>query len=94
MKTLIIHPKDSTTDFLSPIYSPLKDKTVIKGGIPKSDLVELIMSHDRILMLGHGSPYGLLNRSQFFGAGQYIIDESMVISLNAKNGQIDHLTPD
>lgn len=58
MKNLIIHPEDPTTTFLSPIYANLKNKTVIKGGITKSELRELIDSHDRVLMLGHGSTFG------------------------------------
>lgn len=65
MKNLIIHPEDPTTSFLSQIYSPLKNKTIVKGGITKSELRELIESHDRVLMLGHGSPYGLLSQAQF-----------------------------
>ena len=60
MKTLIIHPQDPSTTFLSPIYANLRNKTVIKSGITKSELRELIVSHDRVLMLGHGSPYGNL----------------------------------
>jgi hypothetical protein len=35
MKNLFIHPEDPTTSFLSPIYSPLKNKSVVKGGISK-----------------------------------------------------------
>lgn len=39
-------------------------------------------------MLGYGSPYGLLNPSQFIDAGSNIIDESMVPALRNK---IDNL---
>ena len=74
MKNLIIHPEDPTTSFLSQIYAPLTNKTVVKGGITKSELRELIESYDRVFMLGHGSPYGLLNPDQFPDAGSYIID--------------------
>ena len=88
MKTLIIHPQDRTTDFLSPIYADLKDKTVIKGGIGKTDLRELIESHDRVIMLGHGCPYGLLTSGQFEGAGLLIVDESMVPALKYKSNCI------
>lgn len=88
MKTLVIHPKDPTTTFLSRVYARLKDKTVIRGGINKSDFQKLIESHDRVIMLGHGSPYGLLNRGQFFEAGLYVIDESMVTSLKNKSNSI------
>lgn len=88
MKTLIIHPEDPTTTFLSRIYARLKDKTVVRGGINKSDLQELIESHDRVILLGHGSPYGLLSRGQFTNSGLYIINESMVSSLKKKSNSI------
>ena len=88
MKTLIIHPEDSTTDFLSQIYAPLPNKTVIRGGITKSELPKLIESHDRVLMLGHGSPYGLISTDQFPEAGSYIIDDSMVLSLINKTNSV------
>lgn len=83
MKNLIVHPEDPTTTFLSPIYANLKNKTVIKGGITKSELRELIDSHDRVLMLGHGSTFGLLNPDQFPDAGSFIIDDSMVLPLKS-----------
>jgi hypothetical protein len=88
MKNLIIHPEDTTTDFLSQIYAPLVNKTVVKGGIAKSELQALIESHDRILMLGHGSPYGLLNPGQFPDAGLFVIDGSMTLSLKNRSNCI------
>jgi hypothetical protein len=88
MKNLIIHPEDPTTSFLSQIYAPLTDKTVVKGGKTKSELRELIECHDRVLMLGHGSPFGLLNSGQFTDAGLYIIDETMVTPLKRKSNSI------
>jgi len=87
MKTLVIHPEDKTTEFLTTIYANLNNKTVIKGGVSKSELQELIESHDRVLMLGHGSPDGLLSRGQFPEAGLFIVDDSMVSALkNKSNG--------
>lgn len=71
MKTLIIHPSDRSTDFLKPIYSYLRNYTLITGGTRK-EVNNLIKSHDRIIMMGHGSPYGLFSVNQFEGA--YIID--------------------
>jgi len=88
MKNLIIHPKDPSTDFLSQIYALLPNKTVVKGGITKSELLELIEIHDRVIMLGHGSPYGLLNPGKFLNAGFFIIDESMVPALKNKNDNV------
>jgi len=88
MKNLIVHPEDSTTIFLSQIYAPLSNKTVIKGGISKSELRKLIESHDRVLMLGHGSPWGLLNTGQFPYADSYIVDYSMVSPLKDKTNSL------
>ena len=85
MKNLIVHPKDTTTDFLSPIYAPLRNKTIVRGGVSKSEVQKLIQSHNRVIILGHGSPYGLLSKGQFPDAGLYIVDESMVISLKNKS---------
>jgi len=71
MKTLVIHPDDRSTDFLSPIYEPVKNKTVITGGITKEQLRKHIQDHDRILMMGHGSPAGLVSVGRFPGIYQY-----------------------
>jgi len=88
MKTLIIHPEDPTTTFLSQIYARLTCKTIIRGGISKSELQNLIESHDRVLVLGHGSPYGLLSQGQFPDTGLLIIDDSMVLTLKNKRDNI------
>ena len=45
-KVLVIHPEDVSTDRLQVVYSG-------KG-------YEQIRSHDKIIMLGHGTPDGLL----------------------------------
>ena len=84
MKTLIIHPEDYSTEFLSQIYAPIVNKTVITEEVSKSEIRKLIDSHDRVLMLGHGSPNGLLSIDMFPDAGSYIIDDSMVLSLKNK----------
>jgi len=88
MKDLIIHPEDSTTDFLSQIYMPLNNKTIVKNGITKSELRKLIEFQDRVLMLGHGSPRGLLNPGHFPDADSYIIDDSMVLPLKNKTNSV------
>ena len=82
MKTLIIHPKDITTTFLTGIYKNLANKTVITGGM--TNLRKHIQDHDRILMMGHGSPAGLFSVGQFPDAYPYIFDESMVDMLQDK----------
>lgn len=88
MKNLIIHPKDSTTEFLSSIYANLNDKTVVTDGITKSELKVLIEIHDRIIMLGHGFKHGLLNPGQFPRAGLFIIDDFIAPVLRKKSSCI------
>jgi len=84
MKTLIVHPKDNSTSFLDVVYQPIENKTVINGGISKEELHELIESHDRIMMMGHGSKFGLFSIGQFENCGVYIIDNSVVDLLKGK----------
>lgn len=75
MRTLVIHPHDTSTHFLKPIYEDIPNKTVITGGLFIAEVEDLISMHDRVIMLGHGSPKGLFginfNRT-------YVIDESIV----------------
>jgi hypothetical protein len=58
MKTLIVHPQDTTTTFLYGIYNNLTSKTVITDGITKEELRKHIHDHNRILTMGHGSKAG------------------------------------
>lgn len=83
MKTLVIHPKDHTTDFLSAIYADKKDWTVINNNPSKTELKNAIKSHDRIVMLGHGTPYGLI-LMQPNGSPRFIIDATWVYLLREK----------
>ena len=78
MQTLVIHPEDKSTSFLKPIYANISDAIILNGGTTKDQVKELITLHDRIIMLGHGSPYGLFSIGQFTGNNGYVIDESMV----------------
>ncbi len=55
---LIIHPDDRTTDFLKPTYTDL-DATVLTKSDEFYNLAETIKRHNRIIMMGHGSPSGL-----------------------------------
>ena len=83
MTTLIIHPSDRSTTFLEDIYKHLKDATVVTKNISQHTLHELIHSHDQIVMLGHGSPYGLFNVAMI-GDGGYTIGASEVPLLKDK----------
>jgi len=82
MKTLIIHPDDRTTDFLKDIYLSLAEYTLVTRGT-KEEVDLLITSHDRVIMCGHGSPYGLFSVKQF-GSSSYIIDSDSVSLLKGK----------
>ena len=92
-KSLIVHPKDPSTTFLDIVYKDIPNQTLITGGITKSDLKELIKEHDRVMMMGHGSPYGLFSVGQFknedwkYGSG-YIIDQEMVPLLVKKEHNV------
>ena len=88
MKTLIIHPADPSTSFLDIVYESVQDKTLITGGVSKSDLIRLIDEHDRIMMMGHGSPAGLFAIGQFKNVGAYIIDQSMIPYLKQKQNNV------
>ena len=88
MKTLIIHPQDSSTSFLDIVYESVQDKTLITGGVSKGDLIKLIDEHDRIMMMGHGSPVGLFSVGKFNNVGPYIIDQSMVPYLKQKQNNV------
>jgi len=59
MKTLIIHPKDKTTDFLKHIYCNLKNVTIIDGNVSKSEIKDLIKCHNKNIFLGQGNSRGL-----------------------------------
>lgn len=58
MKTLVIHPRDPSTDFLCPIYASL-GATVVREKTSDGELRQLIQAHDRVLLMGHGAPGGL-----------------------------------
>ena len=55
---LVIHPDDRTTDFLKPTYSDL-NATVLTQSDEFYNLAETMKRHNRIIMMGHGSPSGL-----------------------------------
>jgi hypothetical protein len=88
MKTLIIHPQDRTTTFLQPIYQTIPDKTIISGGAFMKDIRKMIDAHERVMMMGHGSPHGLLSVGRFYDAFGYVIDGSMAARLSEKNGNV------
>jgi hypothetical protein len=81
MNTLVIHPQDPTTEFLTKIYQNLDNTNVIRRGVSKDKVSELITTHDRCFFLGHGTPNGLMSVGMFKNSWGYIIDIDMVSSL-------------
>lgn len=88
MKTLVIHPSDPSTNFLTPIYSniPTEELTLITGGINKMELIELVITHHTIICLGHGYTQGLYALGKFkeMGYTDFIIDKQLVPYLTDK----------
>lgn len=82
MKTLIVHPFDTTTEFLSPIYLDLPNKSVVRRGYKAVAVKKMIEQHDRVIMMGHGSPNGLFSVGQFEEDYGFIINHTMIDILN------------
>jgi hypothetical protein len=88
MNTLVIHPKDKSTQFLDIVYKNIPNKTVITGGVTKEEVKKLIEEHDRVIMCGHGAPVGLFSVGQFPKSGGLIIDHTMIDILSKKDNSI------
>lgn len=71
MKTLVIHPTDQSTDFLSKIYEG-KEWKVVRNNLPNSILGRNIREHDRIVMLGHGSKDGLFGHNKILIGSEHV----------------------
>ena len=59
--TLVIHCADKSTDMLSQVYEGKGWDVLTDGNIDPDELHQLLESHDRIVMLGHGTSGGLIN---------------------------------
>lgn len=77
--TLVIHPDDKTTNFLSEIYAGKSDWTIINYDCSTSFLTRQIKNHDQIILMGHGIPSGLL------GYGKLVITSKFVYLLRDPN---------
>jgi hypothetical protein len=66
MKTLVIHPEDPTTEFLSVIYDGKGYTVITDRHIKLSEVLDAVRNHDRIMMMGHGTPHGLIGYSHIF----------------------------
>ena len=72
MRTLVIHPFDVTTGFLSVVYENRNDWTIIDMNVSSKNLKREISDHDRIIMLGHGDGNGLYGFSRLFINSEYV----------------------
>lgn len=72
MKTLVIHPQDPTTEFLSVIYEGKGYTVITNRYIRFIDLLRKVKQYDRIMMMGHGCGYGLLGFTDFFMNARFI----------------------
>lgn len=84
MSTLVIHPTDSSTAFLTPIYSG-KGYDVLNSY--DGNLNALLPNYERIIMLGHGWTHGLFAMGKFGGItpNGMAIDKSSVPGLKGKD---------
>lgn len=80
-KYLVIHPADSSTEFLAPIYKHLENKTVIRTTVTPTEMNYMIREHDQVIVLGHGCPAGLFNIHQDSTSPQNYL---LVSKLNAE----------
>lgn len=78
--TLVIHCKDNSTEMLCQIYEGKNWDVLRDGNIDTEELHQLLQTHDKIVCLGHGSSYGLLN----IQGGGYTISQTEVPFLKDK----------
>ena len=83
-KVLVIHPEDVSTDMLQIVYSGKGYDVIRDPSISDEELVEQIRSHDKIIMLGHGTPSGLLAFDRKNFSIRYLINDSHAELLKTK----------
>jgi hypothetical protein len=90
MKTLVIHPDDRSTDFLRTVYAGLDNLKVVTGGISVEEVHKMIKENDRVIMLGHGTPCGLMSVGNFSSSESsfFVVDERIAEELAKKENNI------
>jgi hypothetical protein len=83
-KVLVIHPDDRSTDMLKAVYEGKGYDVISDSRISDEEMVEQIKSHDKIIMLGHGTPYGLISWNRTTGEVRYVINDSLAEILKTK----------
>lgn len=74
--------------FLNKAYDSLDDVTLVQGNVTKNQIRGMIDSHDQVMMMGHGTPGGLLSVGQFPGAPGYVIDDSFASLLAERDNSV------
>ena len=87
-KSLVIHPEDHTTDFLKPIYSTVKNKTVLTSDSNEESIKNQILESERVMMMGHGTPLGLLHVGKFESPTPFVVDDRYLSELYQKKNSI------
>ena len=82
--TLVIHCEDPSTVMLKQVYADKNWDVLNDGSIHPEELEQLLQSHSRIIMLGHGTAAGLINIQSSEGGSAYVINSSNVKFLKDK----------
>jgi hypothetical protein len=82
-KTLVVHPSDPNTSRLKGIYAGIPSLTVKTGEVSNRKMIELIETHDRILLIGNGDPGGLFANGRF-SHSFWVIDDTHAELLRKK----------
>lgn len=77
-RTLVLHHRDRSTDFLCPIYAGLPGTIVLRRSVPAAEMTELMRTRQRVILLGHGHPGGLF----------FMLDSRYAASLARKSDSI------
>ena len=83
-KVLVIHPDDRSTQMLKAIYEGKGYDVITDCSISHDDLIKAIEEHDTIIMLGHGTPSGLLSVDPDWGFTGYLIQDGHAELLKTK----------
>ena len=83
-KVLVIHPDDRSTEMLKAIYEGKGYDVITDCSISDDDLVKAIEEHETIIMLGHGTPYGLISVDKEWGVTGYLIHDGHAELLKTK----------
>ena len=88
MRRLVIHPDDTSTAFLSRVYENFDEVTLVRGDVSRSELEDLIGTHDQVTVMGHGTRDGLLSVGSFPDSPGYVIDDSFASLLAEKRSSV------